>query len=118
MLVLSVFVHVTFRRKAFVPAVRSTAGTTYVAAVWPLISVQLVPPLVDCCHWRATVSPAAPVHVPSMALRVRGVDDVGVSVVVTVGRTRTVPSVSPYVTVGLEAVIVTGRRLMETLPLM
>jgi hypothetical protein len=29
----SAFVHVTFRRKAFVPAVRSAEGTEYVAAV-------------------------------------------------------------------------------------
>ena len=118
MLVASALVYTTFRRNALVPAVTSADGTTYVAAVWLAMSVHVVPPLVDCCHCRAAVSPTAPVQLPSTALRVSGVDEPGTSVVVMLGRTRSVLSVSPYVTVGLDAAIVTGRRLIATVPLM
>ncbi len=87
------------------------------AAVAPPMSVHVVPPFVDCCHWRATVSPAAPVHWPSTAVRTSGVETAGDRAAVIDGRTRTVSSASPYVTVGLDAVITTGRREIVTAPL-
>ena len=71
---------------------------------------------VEYCHLRVACSPAAPVQIPSLAVSVSGVADVGATASSTVGSACSVFVISPYVTVWLVAVIVTARRLIVTEP--